>query len=386
MKRHVGKISLCLVLTLILACFSLGGCGGASGKAEENNPYEGKWVAVSAQMMGMSVSVEESFGDAFEFEVKNKGKISFTVGDETGKGKWSLNGDQFTLKIEGEDMVGTIGDNAITFDDMLGTGIKVIFAKDGTDAMNPDLYLTEDESKVIGEWVSESVEELLGDGPQTSMEGVDDIHDALRLNFTGDRSVAVIYKGQAIGTFPWTVSLGYCSIDSEKPVLSVTINEDGTLEVDYSDDDDYYTFQLVKNDGSLKTAGEDMEETGGETGGETGELNDESAESGEDADYGKSNADATGVVDFDTLKTGFAWLEHETGSEGDYKRPVYEKIKENLGNVDGKKVHESSWRSDYHVYRWQTEDDAEFLLLSFKVQTDGSETWNSSSWSSGLKD
>ena len=45
------------------------------------------------------------------------------------------------------------------------------------------------------------VEELLGDGPQTSMEGVENISDALRLNFKDDRNVAVVYKGEEIGTF-----------------------------------------------------------------------------------------------------------------------------------------------------------------------------------------
>ena len=52
-------------------------------KAGEKNPYEGKWVAVSAQMMGISVSVDETFGGDFEFEVKNGGKVSFSVGDTT---------------------------------------------------------------------------------------------------------------------------------------------------------------------------------------------------------------------------------------------------------------------------------------------------------------
>ena len=118
----------------------------------------------------MSVGIEETFGGAFEFEVKKGGKASIFIGEDTGQGKWSAEEDQFTLTIEGEDMVGVIGENTISFDDMLGMGVKIIFAKEGTKAMDPDLYLTEEESVVLGEWMSESVEELLGDGPQTSME------------------------------------------------------------------------------------------------------------------------------------------------------------------------------------------------------------------------
>ena len=155
---------------------------------------EGKWIAVSAQMIGMSVSVDETFGGAFEFEVKNGGKVSFSVGEVTGNGKWSAKDDKFSLTIEGEEMVGTIGENNISFDDMLGMGVKVIFAKEGTDAMDPARYLTKEEKVVIGESAAESVEELLNE-PRTYGRRRD-LSDALRLNFKDDRNVAVVYKGE----------------------------------------------------------------------------------------------------------------------------------------------------------------------------------------------
>lgn len=242
------KISLLVVVTLIISMLSMTGCGGGSGETEKS-PCEGKWLAVSAQAMGISVPVEESFGGSFELDVKSGGKVTVTVGEDTGDGEWSLEEDQFTLGLEGEEMIGTLDGDTIIFDNMMDMDVKVIFAREGTDAMNPDLYLTDEESSMLGEWASESVEELLGDGPQTSMDGVDNINDALRLSFTSDRNVAVVYKGQEIGTFPWTVALGYCSIESEDPMINVTINDDGTLEVDYSDDEDYYTFHCVKSDG-----------------------------------------------------------------------------------------------------------------------------------------
>lgn len=105
-----------------------------------------------------------------------------------------------------------------------------------------------------------------------------------------------------------------------------------------------------------------------------------------DTGYGKTTADATGVVDFDTLKTGFAWLHNATGAEGGYERPTYEEVRDQMGGVDAMKDHESSWKKDYHVYLWQTEGKADFLLLTFKVNEDGSETWNSSSWSDSISD
>lgn len=101
-------------------------------------------------------------------------------------------------------------------------------------------------------------------------------------------------------------------------------------------------------------------------------------------EYSKTTPDADGIVDFDTLKSGFAWLSNATSYEGGYQRPTYEEIAKQLG-ADGKKTHESSWEQDYHVYEWVT-TGGDFLLLSFKVHEDGSETWNSSSWSNSLKD
>lgn len=136
------KISMIFVLICILTTLFMIGCG--EGSEKEKSPYEGKWIAVSAQMMGMSLDAEEAFGETFQFEVKNDGKASISIGEDTGKGKWSVNEEEITLTIDGEEMIGVIEENTIVFDDMLGTGMKIIFAKEGTDAMNPDLYQTEE--------------------------------------------------------------------------------------------------------------------------------------------------------------------------------------------------------------------------------------------------
>lgn len=245
------KINIVFIFTCIMSILLFAsGCGSNSGN--ENSPYAGKWIAVSAQMAGISVGVEETIGGSIELEVKNDGKVDVFIGEDKGNGSWEVKDKQFTLTIEGEDMVGEIGDNIISFDNMLGTGAKMIFAKEGTDAMDTELYLTEEEQAVLGEWMSESVEELLGDGPMTTMEGVSDIHDALRLNFKNDRNVDVSYKGEKVGTFPWSVALGYCLIETENPSLTVKINEDKTLDVDYSTDEDYYMFHCVKNSSETK--------------------------------------------------------------------------------------------------------------------------------------
>ena len=203
------RLSYLLVVAVFVSMLSLSGCGGGGGTTKsEANPYEGKWVAVVAEAMGV----------------------------------------QLPITIQGEEMVADVGENTFTFDDLMDMGLKVIFGKEGTDATNPENYLTEDELALIGDWHSETVEELLGDGPQTTMDGVDNINDALRLTFAKDYTVKVVYKGQEMGTFKWSLVYGLCNVESENPSVYVATNEDGSLNVDYSDDEDFLTFKCVKDD------------------------------------------------------------------------------------------------------------------------------------------
>ena len=105
---------------------------------------------------------------------------------------------------------------------------------------------------VIGEWYSENVKELLDEEAQTTLDGVDNINDAMRLNFAKDHTVQVIYKGAELGTYPWSALYGYYAIemddDAPENVL-ITMEEDGSLSVQYSDEDDYLTFKCVKSAG-----------------------------------------------------------------------------------------------------------------------------------------
>lgn len=166
--------------------------------------------------------------------------------------------------------------------------------------------------------------------------------------------------------------------------------QDGTLWFHipyehYSGDYGYYIEVCLREYGTewdedfdiLPNRYDEYKESIGSTG-----SNDEPEET--DEDYGKTTPDADGVVDFDTLKEGFVWLDEYTSYENGYAKPTYEEVAEAFG-CNGHKTHDFSWEPDYHVYEWVT-DDGEFVLLSFKVDEDGNETWNSTSWSSGLND
>ena len=237
MKKTIGIFMAALMLCAAFLC----GCG--EKEPEQASPYEGKWIGVVAEAMGMQIAVEDAFGGAFEFEVKKGGKVTFTVDDKSGSGKWSADGDKFTLTLQGETMEGTAGENCITFDDMLGTGVKVTFGKDGTDATDPNNYLPEEEKAMLGRWASQTVEELFGEGP---VPVADAESDGLVMEFNKDHTVAVKHRGASVGTFGWSVAFGSCLIESDSPSLFVTVNDDGSLDVTYSDGTDYLTYHTVK--------------------------------------------------------------------------------------------------------------------------------------------
>lgn len=245
MKR---KMNVPLAASLVISLFSLGGCSAKDGGTEQNqNPYTGKWIAVSAEMMGISVSVEDMFEDGFSFDIENGNQIVFNADGTKGQGTYKVQDDEISIALEGEEIEGTIGDDTITFDGLMGEeGIKVIFAKEGTEAANPALYLSDEEKAFIGNWMSDGVEELLEDEMSTTMDGVDDIHDALRLEFNANKEVTVVYKKEELGTYAWYAFSDTAGIECETPSILVGVNEDGTLNVDYSDDENYYTFHMVK--------------------------------------------------------------------------------------------------------------------------------------------
>lgn len=234
------KFSVFVVLTMLVSMIALAGCGGGS----KESPYNGKWVAVSANMGDIQVDIEEI--GTMEFEITETGKADMNIDGEEYKVTWTAEEDTFTLNLDDEETEGAIGEDTITFENMLNTGLTVIFAKEGTDAMDPYNYWPPEEQNMVGEWVPERATDVLNT-PIDSFNGMA-VGDALHLAFGKDHKVTVNYMGQELGSFPWSVDLGYCSIDTEGQNYSlyVTLNDDGTIQVDYSDSADYNMFYCVK--------------------------------------------------------------------------------------------------------------------------------------------
>ena len=94
-----------------------------------------------------------------------------------------------------------------------------------------------------------------------------------------------------------------------------------------------------------------------------------------DEDYGKSNADATGIAKLEDMQALYKiCFENRSSAEHLFN---YEDAKEALG-CDGVvwKKSSTSWDETKHTYRWVTEDGSDYFNISFGVEGDDEWYWS----------
>ena len=239
------------VLGLLLACllvFSLSACGGA--RADE--ALVGHYIPVVGEMWGVSLTGDDL--DGFAFDLQSGGKGTVTVDGDASSIRWQNDDAKITVTVGKETVEGTLGTDTFKVEDMLGMGIDLTFAKEGTDAAKPDRYLPEEYQFMIGSWQSTDVTDVLGDP-------VDEDPYALFMTFSADRTVEVMFEGKSLGLYPWSMVGDWGSLDGDDvPDISWNILDDG-LEVNYMIDDEYYVFSCPKGgsipDSAFETAPSD---------------------------------------------------------------------------------------------------------------------------------
>lgn len=101
-----------------------------------------------------------------------------------------------------------------------------------------------------------------------------------------------------------------------------------------------------------------------------------------DDEYGKSNADATGIAKLEDMQALYK-ICFESRTDG-YHVFTYEEARDMLG-CDGVVWKKASftWNETKHTYRWETEDGKDFLSISFVLE-DGEEWYDSCSMSENV--
>ena len=240
------KKFLSVFITMIL-CLSITACSGSSGKVDE--ALVGKYVCVTGTMLGVTMSGDEV--SDFSLDLQSDGKATMEISGESHNLKWSSDDSTLTLKIDGEKITGELGEDTVTFKDFLkeqlGTSMDLTFAKEGTDAAKPENYLPEEEKALIGDWVSVSVTDVLGNDASEEVDPT-----ALAATFDGEHSATISFMGEKIGSSKW-------SLFAESVLFDDEFNDGVSLNGDYTDGvftlpynntstDAYYIFKMSNSE------------------------------------------------------------------------------------------------------------------------------------------
>lgn len=231
MKKYLKFIGM---IGLLFALFVLSACG-ENGRSDA--VYEGKYISVAGEAFGMALTGEDING--FGLELKSGGKGTMTIYGDSGNIKWTNDDENITVNIDGTDIVGAIGQDTITFDNVLDMGLNLTFAKEGSEAAKVENNLPENDKKMLGIWQSHTVTDIL-EYPVEGFSG-----DELKMEFAADHTVKVTFKGEDLGTYDWTLLGDWGNIDSEQPSINWSIT-DNDIKFNYSTDDDYFIFTCTK--------------------------------------------------------------------------------------------------------------------------------------------
>lgn len=253
MKRN-RILALLLALVMVL---SLCACGkkeenaapapskpAASEPAAPKGPdAAGKYTAVQAVMMGMTMAGDDV--PDFQIDLKDGGKGTVTIDGDSDETAWTLSGDQLTLEVDGEKMTGKLDGDVIVFDDMLGMGFQMTFARDGSPSADPALWVSAEaeaaEAELIGVWTSYEVLDLMDEDASGEYDP-----EGMVLDIREDNTVGCYWQGQDLGDQEWNFMGGSVYLDNG---IDFSFTDSGDLEVCFNDYDicpSYLTYHCRK--------------------------------------------------------------------------------------------------------------------------------------------
>jgi len=105
-------------------------CGAQSG-VKNDDPIHGVWRASTGEMLGISMALDEFFETGFTIELKPCGRCAIDIDGQTANGEWALDNGVFTVKGGGIDSKGRMEEGRLSLEFVLGTGLTLVFEKDG---------------------------------------------------------------------------------------------------------------------------------------------------------------------------------------------------------------------------------------------------------------
>ncbi len=246
-----------------------GGKGGKGG-ATPDDPNLGVWKVVFAEMWGVETDIKDVFENGFTIELLDKGKCKLNIDGTEGNGKWTLENGVLHIKGGGLDSSGTLKDGMLVLEDVLGTGLKLKFQKEGAQAViasandpsSSGLPFGSDEEGMAAAFQS----------PTTAIE-VDSYWygTAILSNFTPANRAAEVEGASDVWGYIGTANNGRTYFEvydspemADTPTLSLYIDlydtffnaeigdEDAWLIGTYLDESDAYYFSPLLENGALR--------------------------------------------------------------------------------------------------------------------------------------
>ena len=128
-EECVMKRIFALFLAVVML-LSLAACGG------EPDPNAGKYLGVRGEMNGVILTMEELYPGESYLELKDGGKGKLVLEGDAFNITWKLDGENFTMDIEGDACDGTLKDGVVIFD-FMNMGMLLTFALEGVDVPEP---------------------------------------------------------------------------------------------------------------------------------------------------------------------------------------------------------------------------------------------------------
>ena len=94
----------------------------------------GIYVLQKAETNGKTVDAGDLWKNGFTIELKARGRAELNVDGKTGGASWTLEGSKFTIKGSGLDCSGTLKNGTLILRNVMNSGVKLYFTKDGATA------------------------------------------------------------------------------------------------------------------------------------------------------------------------------------------------------------------------------------------------------------
>jgi len=120
----IMKILIAMALTVLLLISLI------AFNYEDDDPNHGVWKATKGEMLGVSMDVEDFFGEGFTIELKANGKCSLIVDGKKANGSWTLDNGILEIKGGGIDSNGSLENGKLTMKYVLGTSLTLVLEKE----------------------------------------------------------------------------------------------------------------------------------------------------------------------------------------------------------------------------------------------------------------